>query len=122
MQAEPWLPMNAGPLDKFGDGRLLLGIPPKVIAASEGNAVTIPGRSRSAVGAKRRWCSDCGRSDRIRQEQIRSAAEEECLSVQRPWSANSAPAPKINIRIADNAPEATLRHLPKMHCTGNAGE
>jgi hypothetical protein len=23
MQAEPWLPMNARPLDKFGDGRLL---------------------------------------------------------------------------------------------------
>jgi hypothetical protein len=28
-----------------------LGIPLKVIADSEGNAVTIPGRSRSAVGA-----------------------------------------------------------------------
>jgi hypothetical protein len=28
-----------------------MGIPLKVIADSEGNAVTIPGRSRSAVGA-----------------------------------------------------------------------
>jgi hypothetical protein len=26
------------------------------------------------------------------------------------------------VRIADNAPEATLCHLPKMHCTGGAGE
>jgi hypothetical protein len=25
-------------------------------------------------------------------------------------------------RMADNAREATLRHLPKMHCTGSAGE
>ena len=43
------------------------------------------------------------------------------LSAQRPRSAKSAPAPTL-IRVADNAPEATLRHLPKMHCIGSAGE
>jgi len=51
-----------------------VGIPSKVITDSEGKAVTIPGWPRSAVGAERRWFSDCGRSDRIRQDQIRSTA------------------------------------------------
>jgi hypothetical protein len=29
---------------------------------------------------------------------------------------------RSSVRVADNAPEATLRRLPKEHCTGNAGE
>ncbi len=27
-----------------------------------------------------------------------------------------------NFQLADNAPEAIVRRLPKMHCTGSAGE
>jgi hypothetical protein len=29
---------------------------------------------------------------------------------------------RANFLFADHAPAATLRHLPKMHCTGSAGE
>jgi hypothetical protein len=34
----------------------------------------------------------------------------------------SGPRSGSTFRVADNAPEATLRRLPKEHCTGSAGE
>ena len=36
--------------------------------------------------------------------------------------ASASRAEAFPIKASDNAPEATLRHLPKEHCTGSAGE
>src|ERR1051326_7125907 len=92
----------------------------KVIADSEGNAVTIPGRSRSAVGLERRRFSDCQKkcsdSSGLNPERSGGRTLEEQEKGRGERTARPVPDPAQVTRSARSAPN---RRSNKHRLTGN---